>query len=325
MKELLKDNRGFALILTILVVSLIVVFTLQFNFSMRSDLYSATNLRDGITLASIARSGFNCALAFLTEDASETDFDSLQEPWAYSKAFSSYSASMFKQGQFELEILDLSGKIQVNQLVDKKGGFDARQRDLLSRFLNSEPFDLDPEKVDNLLDAIKDWIDPDDEVTRFGAENGYYQGLERPYRCKNGPFQFLEQLLLVRGITRELFYGTKERPGLSRYLTVHGDGKININTADPLVLKCLFPGIDDEAVESMVEYRLDKENDLKNPKWYKNVHGMSHMNIDPGLVTTTSTYFEIRSQGLKGEMKKMVTAMVKRGEGTVKILSWKIE
>jgi len=325
MKKLLKDNRGFALILTILVVSLIVVFTLQFNFSIRSDVYSAANFKDGISLATIARSGFNCALAFLADDAAATDFDALHEPWAFSKELSSHSASMFERGQFDLEIIDLAGKIQINELVDKKGDFNKKQRDLLSRFLNSKPFNLDQERVDSLLEAIKDWIDPDHEVTRFGAENGYYQGLERPYQCKNGPLELLGQLLLVRGMTRELFYGTKEKPGLSRYLTVHGDGKININTADLLVLKSLFPGIDEEAVESMLDYRLDKKNELKDPGWYKKVHGMSHVSIDPGLVTTTSNYFEIMSQGFEGEMKKTLTATVMRNKGTVRILSWKTE
>jgi len=313
------------LILTILVISVIVVLSLQFNLSMRSDLYSATNLRDGISLASIARSGFNSALAFLTEDASKTDFDSLHEPWAYAKAFSSYSAAMFEQGQFALEITDLSGKIPINQLVDKGGKENKKQRDLLTRFLGSEPFELDPENVDNLLDAIKDWIDPDDEVTKFGAENGYYQGLERPYKCKNGPFEFLEQLLLVRGITNELFYGSEKTSGLSQYLTVHSEGKININTADPMVLKSLSPEMDWAAVENMVEYRLDKDNDLKNITWYKKAHGLDLINIDSDLVTTTSTHFEIISQGFKGEMEKILTAVVKRDKGTVKILSWKIE
>ncbi len=325
MIKILKNNQGFALILTILVISVIVVLSLQFNLSMRSDLYSATNLRDGISLASIARSGFNSALAFLTEDASKTDFDSLHESWAYAKAFSSYSAAMFEQGQFALEITDLSGKIPINQLVDKGGKENKKQRDLLNRFLSSEPFELDPENVDNILDAIKDWIDPDDEVTRFGAENGYYQGLERPYKCKNGPFEFLEQLLLVRGITNELFYGSEKTPGLSQYLTVHSEGKININTADPMVLKSLSPEMDWAAVENMVEYRLDKDNDLKNITWYKRAHGLDHINIDSDLVTTTSTHFEIISQGFKGEMEKILTAVVKRDKGTVKILSWKIE
>lgn len=325
MGKLLKDNGGFALILTILVVSLIVVLTLQFNFFIRSDLCSATNLRDGISLACIARSGFNFALALLTEDASDNSFDSLNEPWAYSKALSPHSASMFNEGQFQLEIIDLSGKIQINRLVDEKGDFNEGQRAILGRLFNSAAFELDPDKVENLLDAIKDWIDPDNEVTRFGAEDAYYQGLERPYHCMNKPFQFLEQLLLVRGMTKELFYGTRERPGVSRYLSVHGDGKINLNTAEPLVLKSLSPDIDEDAVERMVEYRQNTENDLGDPRWYKNVPGISHVNIDPGIVTTASTYFEIRSEAMKGEMKKILTAMVKRSEGAVTILSWTIQ
>ncbi len=325
MKALLRDNGGFALILTVLVISLIVVVTLQFNLFMRSDLYSATNLRDGFSLACIARSGLNCALALLTEDGLRTDLDSLQEPWASSKTLSSTSADMFEQGRFEVEVIDLSGKIPINRLVDEKGVSDAKQRDLLRRFLISEPFKLAPEAADNLLDAIKDWMDPDHEVTRFGAENAYYQGLDSPYQCRNGPFQFLEELLLVRGMTRELFYGTGERPGLSKYLTVQGDGKININTAAPLVLRSLFPEIDEEAVGRMVEYRMDEANDLKDPKWYKNVPGVSHVDIDPGLITTATTYFEIRSQGVKDEMKKTLTAVVMRSKGTLRILSWKIE
>ena len=86
--SILKDNRGFALILTILIVSLVVVLTLQFNNSMWSDLYSSANLRDGIRLRFIARSGVNCALAVLSEDSSSSDSDSLQEAWANAKELS---------------------------------------------------------------------------------------------------------------------------------------------------------------------------------------------------------------------------------------------
>ena len=94
MKRLLKNNKGFALILTILIVSLIVVLTLDFNISMRSDLYSSANLKDSIKLGCIARSGFNYALAILYEDILESDFDSLHEDWVYSKAISSNSGAM---------------------------------------------------------------------------------------------------------------------------------------------------------------------------------------------------------------------------------------
>jgi hypothetical protein len=47
--------------------------------------------------------------------------------------------------------------------------------------------------------------------------------------------------------------------------------------------------------------------------------------IDPELVTTSSTYFEITSRAIKEAMSKGVKSMIDRKEGTPKILSWKVE
>jgi len=323
MRRFLKNNEGFALILTILIISLIVTLTLQFNASMRSDLYAASNLRDSIKLGYIAKSGFNWALAILSVDALESDFDSIHDPWMYAKALSSYSTSIFEEGRFEVEIMDHSGKIQINQLVDKDGKYNNKQKDLLTRFLNSKQFGLEPQDVANIVDAIKDWMDGDND-TDFGAENAYYQTLEKPYSCKNAPLDSLEELLLIRGITKELFYGTEDKPGIRHYLSIHGDGKININTADPLVLASLSDQMDEDMVQNMVTYRMDEENNLKDLQWYKQVPEMSHVTIDPLLVTTVSTYFEIRSEGFKDAMRKGVRGMVERREGSFRILSWNI-
>lgn len=325
MKRLLKESGGFALILTILVISLIVALTLQFNASMRSDLYGAANLRDGTQLACIAKSGINFARAVLFKDALDSKVDSLTEAWADAKTLSSASGLMFEQGRFEVQIMDHSGRIQINQLVDKEGKYNLKEKELISRFLSSEEFGLDSQEVGNLIDALKDWIDPDNEVTAFGEESSYYQGLEAAYSCRNGPLEYLEELLFVKGITRELFYGTQEKPGISRFLTVYGDGKININTADPLVLRSLSDQLDQDMIQEMVAYREDEENDLKDLTWYKKVPGMSDIVIDPELVTTSSTYFEIISKGIKETMSKQVKSMIDRKEGTPKMLSWKVE
>jgi general secretion pathway protein K len=329
MSRLLKESRGFALLLTILVITLLVALTLQFNTSMRSELYAATNLRDGTRLGCVAKSGFHYALAVLFEDASETEFDSLLEDWADPEGLSATSGSMFEEARFEVQIIDYSGKIQINDLVylegDNKGKYNAAQKALLTRFLNSKEFDLEPEEVDNILDAIKDWIDSDEEPTKFGAESSYYQTLEKPYSCKNAPLQFLEELLFIKGITRELFYGTEEKPGIAKYLSTQGDGKININTADPLVLRSLSEHMDQEMAEAMVAYRMDDTNDLSQPGWYKKASGMSsEVSIDD-LITTSSTYFRIRSEALMEAMSKRVEGLVERKEGALKILSWKVE
>jgi len=323
----LRDNRGMALILTILIVSLIVALTLQFNTSMWSNLHAAANLSDGIKLGCIARSGFNGALAVLYVDASSGDVDTLREPWAHAGIFSGYSAFLFEEGRFLIEITDLSRRIQINRLVKADGNYNEIQKGLLTRFLGSPEFDLDEEEVENIVDAIKDWIDnPDnDDVTGWGgAEDSYYQSLERPYPCKNAPFEFLEELLLVRGITKELFYGSGEKPGIFSYLSPLGDGKININTADPLVLRALSDQMDQDLAEDMAAYREDEDNDLSDPAWYNKVPGMSDVSIPGSLLTISSNYFEITSEGLKGAMSKRIKGMVERKEGTVNILSWKI-
>jgi len=73
----------------------------------------------------------------------------------------------------------------------------------------------------------------------------------------------------------------------------------------------------------MVAHREDDENDLKDPKWYSEVPGMSEVKIDPGLPTTSSTYFEIMSEATGEAAGKRVEAMVERKKGELVILSWK--
>jgi general secretion pathway protein K len=325
MRRLLGNDRGIALILTILIISLIVALTLQFNTSMGSDLEATANVRDGIKLGYVAKSGFNYALAVLLDDASQGSVDSLHEVWTDTKALSQNSTFLFDENRVQVKISDYSGRIQINRLVDQNGEYDAVQKGLLTRFLTSPAFGLAPEEVDNMVDAIKDWIDGDNEVTRFGAENPYYQTLENPHSCKNAPLEFLEELLLVRGITREVFYGTEEKPGIANHLSPHGDGKININTADPLVLNSLSEDMDEWMVENMVTYRKDKESDLSDPMWYKNLAGMGDVSIASDLLITSSTYFEVVSEGLQDDMAKRVVGVVKRTEKEIDILSWKIE
>ncbi|MBN1626032.1 MAG: general secretion pathway protein GspK, partial [Deltaproteobacteria bacterium] len=101
------------------------------------------------------------------------------------------------------------------------------------------------------------------------------------------------------------------------------DGKININTADPVVLKALSEDIDDDMVNEMVAYREDEENDLDSPEWYKTALGTNEPIIDPDLITVKSEYFEIRSKGIDGSRSREIRATVKRTGKSLTVLSWK--
>ena len=319
------DNRGMALILTILVVALIVVLTLEFNTSMRSDLFAAVNLSDGIQLTCIAKSGFHGARAVLHADRIEGNVDTLRELWAQSELLSQNAAVLFDEGTVCVEIADLNGRIQINQLTNKDGAYNTVQKDFLLRFLNLPEFGLDSQEAENIVDALKDWMDPDNEVTGFGAEDSYYQGLERPYPCRNGPLEFVEELQFVRGITKELLYGSGEKPGILPYVSAHGDGRININTAAPLVVRALSEQIDEDLVDAMIDYRMNEDNDLASNTWYKQVAGMADVSIPNALLTTSSANFEIISRGLKGAMTKQLKGVVERDEATVKVVSMRID
>ncbi len=59
-----------------------------------------------------------------------------------------------------------------------------------------------------IADAILDWLDEDDSPREFGAEAEYYSSLSPPYGPKNGPLETVEELLLVRGVTPQLLFGS---------------------------------------------------------------------------------------------------------------------
>jgi len=322
--KILTDNKGIALILVLLIISIIVAVTLQFNIASRSAVYGAADLADTFKLMYIAKSGFFGAEALLIED--DNEFDSLNEDWAQSALISNISSAFFQSGAFDLRIEDEAGKLPLNKLVEGIE-FNVRTQDMLVRFLGLSDFDLDEQQVRDIVDAIKDWIDEDDEITGFGAENAYYQGLDTPYECKNGPLDSVDELLRIKGITDTLYYGTEDSPGLASFITLHGDGRININTAPALVLRSLDDEITDDMVAEMEEFRKDENNDLSDPLWYKNVTGMAAISIDEELVTTASSIFKITSTGYLDTMNLTACGVVERQrqQKKTKILSWKVD
>ncbi len=94
----------------------------------------------------------------------------------------------------------------------------------------------DNETATELAHSVLDWRDPDDDPLTQGAESRYYAALDSPYKNRNDQFAHLHELLLVRGVTGGLF--SRVRP----YLTVYGDGKVNMNTASAPVLTCIALG-----------------------------------------------------------------------------------
>ncbi len=85
-------------------------------------------------------------------------------------------------------IVDEAGKINLN----------AATLDMLNQL---------PGITGDVAAAIVDWRDSDNEATADGAESEAYLLLDSPYACKDAPFETVEELFLVRGVTRALMFG----------------------------------------------------------------------------------------------------------------------
>ena len=67
-----------------------------------------------------------------------------------------------------------------------------------------------PGMSQSIADAILDWVDRDTTPRQFGAEASYYAGLGVPYGPRNAEPTSLEELLLVRDVTRDMLFGADE-------------------------------------------------------------------------------------------------------------------
>lgn len=318
-KKILQSETGIALITVILIISILVAAALELNRSTRADVYDAANLGDGLKLTYIAKSGFYGAAAFIAN--TNNPYDTLRDDWANTEALSAQSKALFTNGYFMVRIEDEKGKIPLNKLVTGDT-VNADIKDMLLRLLGEPEFDLGERKAAEIVDAMIDWIDTNNDVTGMGAESSYYASLVKPYAAKNAPLDCIEELLMIRGITNELFAGTKDKPGLRQLVTIYGTGAISINTAPKLVLRSLSSDITAEAADKIDAYRRNKSSDLSSADWYKRVPGVGNVTIKTGLVDVTkSNYFKIYSTGATDKMQQSVAGVIQRAP--FQIMSWR--
>ncbi|MDT8390470.1 MAG: type II secretion system protein GspK [Lentisphaeria bacterium] len=98
-----------------------------------------------------------------------------------------------------------------------------------------------------LAGAVVDWRDENDDPEESGAESVSYHEMSDPYSPRNALFQMPEELLLVKGVTAEIFRRVEP------YITVYGTGAVNVNTAPDLVLTCL--GLGEPAITAVNSWR----------------------------------------------------------------------
>jgi type II secretory pathway component PulK len=245
-----NEKGGAAVVLVIWVMVILLALVAEFSYSMRTEIKITRNFKEEEEAYQLALAGIELAKnelmsisnlrgIYLNDDANVLILDPNEDEELPERK------GELGTGSYEYDISDEDGKININTATPQQ------LREILE---NSGA--RDDSEVSTIVDSILDWRDTDDLHRLNGAEEDYYRSLDRPYSCKDGNFDVLEELLLVKGMKPEIFYGSHiiqdnaERDqdeedarysGLRDYLTVTGVGRVNMNTAPEPVLWAVLP------------------------------------------------------------------------------------
>ncbi|MBI2359500.1 MAG: general secretion pathway protein GspK [Deltaproteobacteria bacterium] len=221
----------------------IFLFVVAFDFSasVREDAFAAHRYAEESEGYYVALAGFERGLYELLQRFSQPLRSTLSP--ATELFDGDWREESYGEGSYSVRFTDEAGKVNLNR-VD--------QETLRRIFTN---LGVEEPRRSILVDAILDWIDEDDLHRASGAESDYYMSLSPAYTAKNGRFDTVEELLWVRGVTAELFYGEEGEAGLRDIFSVDSPiDRINLRTASAEVIHALV-GLPLEKSREFVEER----------------------------------------------------------------------
>ena len=229
-----KSKKASALIITLWLLSFFTIFAVGLAHNAFTHLRLASYLSARLKMYYLALAGIERGIIELRVDKTP-DYDSLNENWSNNekifKQFSLDGGNVTLSYQLALPPEDKSAKkkatVTLYGVQDESSKIDINRAsvDVLKTMLENIG-GIKQDKAADIANSIVDWRDIDVVVSPGGAENSYYENLDLPYPCKNGSFQIPEELLLVKGMTPEIF------SRIAGVITLYGNGRVNINTVD---------------------------------------------------------------------------------------------
>jgi len=310
----LQHERGMALLLVLVVIALLTSLLSEFAFSTLVDLRLTETFRDRTGAYYLARGGVEAGRIILRLDTN--NYDHPEELWG--QGVPSYPAG---EGTVSIEIEDLSGRLNLNRIVDNRGNKQVSYHRFVA--LCEEVLALSTAEADELATSLGDWLNADPQFT--SADDSYYLQQQPPYSRKAGTLDAVEELNLVRG------FDADRVEELSPYLRVFGDSNLNINTASADILYAWQMSaaagnvqiiLDSEDIQSIIEYRdqqpLEALGDLAKVDGFDQNWLSAWQNA-----TVAGTVYRIRSEGQVNQGIRVAEAVVlKQGN---RMLSLRVE
>jgi len=352
-----KKNRGIAVIVALIAVTVLTILAAAFAYSMKVETHLAANANNDEQMLWMGRSGVELA-RYVVALENKLPYDSLNQIWAGGPgAGAETNSPLMGLSLMNYPVGDQGGTISVKIIdLERKVNVNSAQQPLLQQVLTV--MGADAGDITAVSDAILDWVDPDDETRPAGAESDYYQGQNPPYYAKNAPMDDLSELLLLKGVTQAMYNGGTdtnsvgaafqhsklgfgnapgEAPsytfGLKDVFTPFSSGKININTADATVLQ-LIPGVDQTAADQIIKYRSgpDGQDGTDDDIPFTNPGQLAVAGVNPqavgqigNLVTVKSTTFEVHVTARIADYSREYVAIIYRNGANVQTVGfyWK--
>jgi general secretion pathway protein K len=296
-----SNERGVALILALLILALLITLILEFDAAARRELREAAAFRDDFRATTLSRAGIQAVRALFYEDIrlkrlAGQSHDGLRDLWA--KPIIDLPLG---DGLLTARLTDERGKLSLNDLGDAADPLAQKTKiDRMKRLF--ELLKLDP----RLVDGIVDWIDADEDPQPDGAESIYYQSLKPPYRAANAPLQSVKELSLIKGMTDTVVQR------LQPFITIYGgEGWININTADPLVIQALDADITSTMAGELVQLRPFRT--IQDVDQVSSFESIAKTKLRPTNAYRVQTDFVSAHMAVSiGEVTKLATAVFQR-------------
>jgi len=338
-------SGGIALIIVMIVIIVLGILAGGFAYSMRVETTLARRANSEPDLEWLGRSGVEMARYILAQQMTVPNepYDSLNQKWAggpgsiYSMTNEVLSRISLEnnelgKGHFSIKIFDQERKFNINVASEN-----ILQQALLL-------VGIDPASSSTIVDSILDWRDPDDDPHLNGTESDYYLRLDPPYVAKNAPIDDLSELLLVQGITPEIYWGSRgadvrvsrfqtvspalplsgellsHQVGLADLFTSISGRLINANTASAWVLQ-LVPGIDENIAATIIRERSgpDGVDGTEDDIPFRSPQEIPMPGAGPQSAARLNSLFTVRSATFRvevdaevGQIRKQFIALLRR-------------
>jgi general secretion pathway protein K len=288
-----------------MIVAIAAAIAAQIAFAQQIWTRQMENIFDRGATDWLRRGALHWASTALVEDAAQGNtVDHLGERWAMGLPMLPVEG-----GTIRVWIEDGQSRFNLNNLV-RNNVASPPDLEVLRRLL--EALRLDP----SLRYALLDWIDPDSNAGPGGAEDIDYLNGKPPYRAANRPLASVEELRLVRGFDAKTFVT------LAPYVTVLpvATTVVNVNTASPVLLAALVPGLDVASAQRIADER--RGNPFRDlPAFASRLpRGVP---LPPSAASVKSDYFLVMLDTSIGRHERRSEALLQRSaDGKSTDLKW---